>query len=205
MNALPAEKRTTPAEYLDAERSSPEKHEYHDGEVFAMAGASEAHNLIVTNVLVALRAALGQRRCRVYPSDMRIKVPAVGLYTYADASAVCHRPEIEDEHGDTLLNPQVIVEVLSPSTEDYDRGTKFKNYRSIPSFRDYVLISQDEILVEHGVRCEDGSWLLREHRAGERIELGSIGCTVAVDDLYLLVFDEGPALAEGSTARPPTS
>jgi Uma2 family endonuclease len=185
----------TPDEYLAMERSSLEKHEYCDGEVFAMAGASKEHNLIVGNVVTALNNALRRRPCEVYPSDMRVKIPATGLYTYPDASVACHRPAFEDDTADTLLNPQVIVEVLSDSTEDYDRGTKFKNYRTIPSFVDYVLVSQAEVLVEHHVRQPDGSWLMREHRAGGRVELVSIGCGIDVDDLYLKVFSAaGPAL-----------
>jgi Uma2 family endonuclease len=194
MNAEAARKLTlTPAEYLAMERSSPEKHEYYDGEVFAMAGASFNHNTIVGNAVTALNIALRDRPCRVCPSDLRIKIPATGLYTYPDASVVCHRPVFEDDAADTLLNPQVIVEVLSDSTEDYDRGTKFKSYRSIASFGDYLLVSQDEVLVEHHVRQPDGSWLMREHRAGERLELATLGCAVAVDDLYLKVFGEAGA------------
>ena len=194
MNAEAFQKRAwTPTEYLAVERSSQGKYEYLDGEVFAMAGASEAHNLIVANVVGELRAALRKRPCKVYPSDMRMKVPATGLYTYPDASLVCHAPEFEDAEADTLLNPQIIFEVLSDSTEDYDRGTKFKSYRSLPSLRDYVLVSQAEILVEHFVRQADGSWLLRERRAGEQLELASIGCAIAVDELYLKVFGALPA------------
>jgi Uma2 family endonuclease len=191
MSADVAEKRIwTPAEYLAMERASLEKHEFCDGEVFAMAGASKEHNLIVTNVVGELRAALRQRPCDVYPSDMRIRIPATGLYTYADAVVTCERPRFEDDQLDTLLNPQVIFEVLSDSTEDYDRGTKFKNYRSIPSLLDYVLVSQGEVLVEHFVRQGDGAWILRERRAGEALEIVSIGCTIAVEELYLKVFGE---------------
>jgi Uma2 family endonuclease len=195
MNAEAAQKvRSTPEEYLAMERSSPEKHDYCDGEVFAMAGASKEHNLIVGNVVTALNIALRRRPCEVYPSDMRVKIPATALYTYPDASAVCHRPAFEDDTADTLLNPQVIVEVLSDATENYDRGTKFKNYRTLPSLVDYVLVSQTEVLVEHHVRQPDGSWLMREHRAGGRIALSSIGCGLDVDDLYLKVFSaESPA------------
>lgn len=189
MSADAAEKRRwTSAEYLAMERSSPQKHEYCNGEIFAMAGASEAHNLIVTNVVGELRSALRSRPCKVYPSDMRVKIPATGLYTYADASVTYDRPSFEDDKVDTLLNPQVIFEVLSESTEDYDRGTKFKNYRSIPSLHDYVLVSQNEVLVEHFVRQPDGSWLLRERRAGEPLKLTSIDCTLDIDELYLKVF-----------------
>ena len=192
MTALVAQKVTlTPDEYLAMERASLERHEYCDGEVFAMAGASWEHNLIVGNVVTALNNALRRRPCEVYPSDMRVKIPATGLYTYPDASVACHRPVFlrTTTRRTTLLNPQVIVEVLSESTEDHDRGTKFKNYRGIASLVDYVLVSQAEVLVEHHVRQPDGSWLMREHGTGERIELVSIGCGIDFDDLYLKVFD----------------
>lgn len=189
MSVMPDVKKTwTPAEYLAWERLQLEKHEFHGGEVFAMAGASFEHNQIVANTVGELRAGLRQRPCRVCASDLRVKVPATGLYTYPDASVVCGRPELEDEQLDTLLNPVVLVEVLSSSTEDYDRGTKFTNYRTIPSLRDYVLISTDKVLVEHYTRREDSSWILREIKAGERFKLESVGCELAVDELYLKVF-----------------
>ena len=187
---MPAVKKTwTSEEYLAWERLQPEKHEFHGGEVFDMAGATFEHNQIVANVLAELRAALRQKPCRVCASDLRVKVPATGLYTYPDASVVCGRPELEDDKLDTLLNPLILVEVLSSSTEDYDRGTKFTNYRTIPSFRDDVLISTDRVLVEYHTRRDDGSWLLRELRAGERFRLESVGCELAVDELYLKIFD----------------
>jgi Uma2 family endonuclease len=193
MNALPALKKTwTSEEYLAWERQQLEKHEFHGGEVFAMAGATSEHNLIVANVLGELRTALRQKPCRVYASDLRVKIPATGLYTYPDASVVCGRPEFEDDKLDTLLNPLVLVEVLSDSTEDYDRGTKFTNYRTIASFRDYVLVSTDRVLVESATRREDGSWVLREFRGGERFTIESVGVELAVDELYLKVF-EAPA------------
>jgi Uma2 family endonuclease len=121
---------------------------------------------------------------------MRVRTPATGLYTYPDVTVVCGRPELEDSELDTLLNPQLIVEVLSTSTEAYDRGEKFEQYRSIPSFREYVLISQDKALVDHFVKQPDGSWLMRSRRAGETIELASVGCALAVDEIYLKVFDD---------------
>jgi Uma2 family endonuclease len=182
------DRRWTPEEYLAWERGRLEKHEFFQGEVFAMAGATEEHNLIVTNVVGELRSALRQGPCRVYPSDMRVKVSAAGLYTYPDATVVCSRPEFEDEHKDTLLNPQAIVEVLSESTERYDRGKKFERYRTLPSLREYILISQDEVLVEQYTREDDGSWTLREHRAGGRLWLSAIGCEIPVDEIYLKVF-----------------
>jgi len=190
MSAMAAEKKSrTAQEYLAWERQQPEKHEFHDGEVFAMAGATFEHNQIVINVGAELRSALRDKPCRVCASDLRVRVPATGLYTYPDASVVCGRPEFEDGSLDTLLNPLVLVEVLSESTQDYDRGTKFTNYRTIPSLREYVLISSDQVLVEHYTRGDDGLWVLRDHRAGARLALPSVGCELAVDELYLKVFD----------------
>lgn len=190
MNAEAAEKKVwTPEEYLAWERSAPEKHEFLEGEVFAMAGAKRRHNLLVGNVVGELREALRRRRCEVYPSDMRVRVPATGLYTYADALVVCDAPLFEDAEEDTLLNPTVLVEVLSKSTASYDRGEKFENYRTIPSFKEYVLVSQQKVLIEHFVRQADDSWLMRERRAGERLDLASIRCSIAVDEIYLKVFE----------------
>jgi Uma2 family endonuclease len=192
VNAAPAvKKKWTPDEYLAWERSQPQKHELHDGEVFDMAGSTFELNQVVANVIAELRGALRDKPCRVCASDLRIKVPATGLYTYPDASVVCGSPVFEDDTLDTLLNPLLLVEVLSSSTEDYDRGTKFANYRTIPSFREYLLVASEKVLVETYTRQEDGSWILREHRAGARFQLASVGCEIAVDELYLKVFD-GP-------------
>lgn len=185
---LAVKKTCTPEEYLAWERSQPDKHEFHHGEVFAMAGATIEHNQIVINVGAELRALLRQKPCKVCASDLRVKIPATGLYTYPDASVVCGPPQFEDDKLDTLLNPLILIEILSESTEDYDRGTKFTNYRSIASFRDYVLISTDQVLVEYHTRKEDGSWVLREFKAGERFVLESIAGEVVVDELYLNVF-----------------
>ena len=193
MSALPAVRKIwTPEEYLAWERLQPEKHDYHDGDVFGMAGATFEHNQIVANVIGELRSLLRQKPCKVCAPDLRIKVPATGLYTYPDVSVVCDRPEFEDDQLDTLLNPLLLVEVLSASTEDYDRGTKFTNYRTIPALRDYVLLSTERVLVEYHTRKEDSSWLLREFRAGQRFHLESIGCELIVDELYLKVFDAQP-------------
>ena len=189
MSAEPAEKRIwTPGEYLAWERAEPEKHAFYQGEIFAMSGASRAHNLLVGNLLRVLGNALLDRPCETYPSDMRIKVPATGLSTYPDASVACGEPQFEDATFDTLLNPVVIVEVLSDSTEGYDRGQKFESYRTIPSFVDYVLVTQNRILIEHFARQPDGSWLLREHREHGTVELGSIGFALSVDEVYRKVL-----------------
>lgn len=183
-----AKKRWTPEEYLAFERSSPEKHEFFQGEIFAMAGATEEHNLLVGNLVTRLNIALEGKQCRVYPSDMRVKVAATGLYTYPDVTVACADRQLEDGRRDTLLNPQVIFEVLSDSTELYDRGKKFEQYRMLPSLREYVLVSQEQVLIEQYTRQEGDTWMLREHRAGGRLWLEAIGCEIAVDEIYLRVF-----------------
>lgn len=181
----------TPAEYLAWERAAPERHELVDGEIFAMAGASFAHNKIVGNVVRELGNALRGRPCDVTPSDLRVRIPTPsgGLYTYPDALVVCGEPEFEDTARDTLLNPTVIVEVLSDSTEAYDRGRKFRYYRAIPSLREYVLVAQDLPAVERHVRGDGGVWsLMQDLGAGDTLVLSSVGCEVPVDELYLKVF-----------------
>lgn len=187
----------TSEEYLAWERLQSDKHEFHDGEVFDMAGATFDHDKIVINIGAELRAALRQKPCDVCASDLRVKVSATGLYTYPDVSVVCGRPVFEDDVLDTLLNPILLVEVLSGSTEDYDRGTKFKNYRTIPSFQEYLLVATDKVLVETYTRREDGSWVLREHRSGERVKLVSVGVELSVDELYLKVFEGSGGLVQG--------
>jgi Uma2 family endonuclease len=189
MSAQPVEKRVwTAQEYLAWERQQPTRHEFFQGEVFAMSGATREHNLLVVNITAELRNALRKRPCETYPSDMRVKVPTTGLYTYPDASVVCGKPEFEDGSLDTLLNPLVLVEVLSDSSERYDRGKKFEQYRSIPSLTDYVLVSQEYVLVEHFRRGEGGTWVLSEAREGGRVELSGPACTLEVDEIYLKVF-----------------
>ncbi len=182
--------RHSPAEYLALERSSELRHEYADGEIFAMAGGTLEHNLIAANIAGELRAALKDRRCFGCPSDMRVKISASTRYTYPDVSVVCGEPAFEDPRRDTLLNPSVLFEVLSDSSESYDRGGKFAQYRTLPSLTDYVLVDQKQVLIEHFRRQLDGTWLLRVVAAGRRLELPSIGCEVEVDEIYLRVFDQ---------------
>jgi Uma2 family endonuclease len=185
MSSRPSPKRTfTEAEYLAMERGSDQKHEYYRGEIFAMGGASSAHNLIVSGFIGELRSALKGRRCHVYPSDQRVRVSDTGLYTYPDISVVCGEAELIGDPPETLLNPQVIIEVLSDSTEKYDRGDKFELYRSLSSLREYVLASQREPLAEHYVRQPDGAWLLRSLHAGDRLRLSSLACEISIDDVY---------------------
>jgi Uma2 family endonuclease len=179
--------RLSPEEYLAFERASEQKHEYADGEIFAMSGCTRAHSLITGNIQGELRSALLDRPCEVHTSDMRVKIAAAGRYVYPDVSVVCGEPMFEDAEADTLVNPSVIVEVLSESSERYDRGDKFAQYRSVPSVSDYVLISQTTARVEHFRRQPDGKWLLTIAGPGEELAIESIGVTINVDRVYLKV------------------
>ncbi|MFO0760068.1 MAG: Uma2 family endonuclease [Byssovorax sp.] len=176
-------------EYLAFERSSPEKHEYADGEIFATSGGTAEHSAISLNLMAEIRSAISGRKCRPFESNMRIHIPATGRYVYPDGSIVCGRPVFTDDTRDTLRNPRVIVEVLSDSTEAYDRGDKFANYRTVPSFEEYVIASQKQPLIEVLARESNGSWNLRLYGPGERAEIRSLACTVEVDRVYAGVFD----------------
>jgi Uma2 family endonuclease len=176
--------RLSAEDYLALERSSETRSEFLEGEIFAMTGASERHNLLAGNVYSAFRAQLRHRGCRVYFSDMRVKVSLTGLYTYPDVVLVCDPPQFADAEVDTLLNPKVIVEILSKSTEDYDRGTKFVHYRTLPSLTEYLLVSQDQIHVEHYLRESEG-WLLTEtSQRDDVVDLPSVGARLAVAEVY---------------------
>lgn len=178
----------TPQQYLARERQAETKSEYLRGEMFAMSGASREHNLVAMNVSRELSTQLRDRECEVYPSDMRVKVSSTGLYTYPDVTVACDEPKFEDAQVDTLLNPRVIVEVLSPSTADYDRGGKFSHYRRLPSLQEYLLISQDVPLVEHYVRQGPDQWQLTEQRSLDAvIALPSIQCRLPLAEIYLKV------------------
>jgi Uma2 family endonuclease len=175
----------TPEEYLKLERTSEQKHEYLRGETFAMGGASARHVLIVGNVAGELRNQLRDRTCAVYSADLRVSVSPDGLYTYPDVIVVCGDPQFIDAELDTLTNPALIVEVLSETTKNYDRGEKFEQYRQIPSFGEYLLIAQGKVHVERYLRRYDGSWILTEtNDAGTVIELVSINCTLSVTEIY---------------------
>lgn len=184
--------RVSPEDYLAAERSARTKSEYLDGEVVAMVGASERHVLIVSNLVISLHGQLRGRPCRIYASDLRVRVAGTGLYTYPDLSVVCGAaPQLEDAHGDTLLNPGLIAEVLSPSTEAYDRGSKFAHYRQVPSLTDYLLIAQDQPHIEHYQRLPDGGWLLSEASSlNDALSLPSLRCALPLREVYAQVaFD----------------
>lgn len=178
----------TPSEYLAWERKQESKHEYWAGEIYAMASTSERNNLISLNLGAELRTQRRGRGCRVYLGDMRIRIPATGLYTYADVTVVCGRPEFDDSKLDTLLNPTLIVEVLSKSIASYDRGTKFQNYRSLESLTDYLLVAQDRPQIEHYARQSDNQWSLSEANGLDAsMQLLTLGCTISLADVYDLV------------------
>lgn len=183
----------SPAEYLALERASELRHEYIDGQIVGMTGGTFEHSVIAGNVAGELREALRDRTCWVCPADMRVKIETSERYTYADVAVVCGTPLFDDGPRDTLLNPTVLFEVLSDSTESYDRGEKFAQYRTIPSLTDYVLLSQKQVLVEHFQRQDDGGWLLRALGSGEQLILPSLGCEVGVDGFYRKVFDDRSA------------
>jgi|SRR5215203_14583 len=180
--------RLTIQDYLAFERQSETKNDYLGGEVFAMSGASRAHNLITGNVFGELRNQLKGRPCETYSESMRVRTPT-DLFTYPDVVVVCGEPRFDDEEFDTLLNPTLIVEVLSRSTEAYDRGIKSSRYRSISSLSQHVLIAQDRIQVEHFIRQAADRWLLEElANLGQTLELPSIGCRLPLAEIYDRVF-----------------
>jgi len=183
--SIQPKRRLTPEQYLEIERQAEYKSEYFNGEMFAFAGATENHVVIVGNISANFYAQLRNKKCKAYTNDMRVKVNITGLYTYPDVVVVCGEPKFEDDHRDTLLNPIVIVEVGSPSTENYDRGTKFEHYRTISSLSDYLLMAQDKIHVEHYVRQSDRSWLFSEFKsATNKLLIQSLGCELAVQEIY---------------------
>jgi Uma2 family endonuclease len=190
MSANPRTKWTVP-EYLAHERANSIRHEYFNGEIFAMAGASREHSLITTNATAHLHRQLEARSCEVYQSDMRVKIDALGHYTYPDVVAVGGKPDLEDQHGDTLLNPTLIIEVLSPSTAQYDRNAKFRSYRAIASLQEYVLISQDVVFVEHYTR-QNQWWTIQDYtQLSDIIQLSSIACELVLEKVYAkITFEE---------------
>src|SRR5882762_9016170 len=175
----------TPEQYLEIERKAEYKSEYFGGEMFAMAGASREHCLLSANLLAILHLQLRTRSCEIYTSDMRVRITRTGLYTYPDVTVVCGEPRFTDDVVDTLINPTFLAEVLSPSTEAYDRGRKFEHYRSLESLSEYLLVAQDRMHADLYTRQPDGSWVLREaSQAEDTLELRSIACHISMEDLY---------------------
>ena len=174
----------TPSEYLELERKSEFRSEYIAGRMVAMSGSSLRHSLIGGNLLGEISSQMRGRDGEVYGKGLRVKVSLTGMYTYPDIVAVCGEVRLEDEHFDTLLNPTVIVEVLSESTEAYDRGEKFAHYRRLDTLREYVLVAQDKIRVEH-FRREGEEWILSEVSGPDAtLHLASIDCHIAVAAIY---------------------
>ena len=184
MGAVP-EQYLSLQDYFELEATSETKHEYYLGVIYAMTGASVTHNLLVANVISNLHLQLRGKSCTVYPSDLRLKVEATGLYTYPDAQVICGNIQHADERKDIVINPTVLIEVLSPSTKNYDRGMKFQHYRTIETLREYLIIAQDSGRVEHYIRQEAHRWLLVELTFDDQeIRLDSIGCTLTLAAIY---------------------
>ena len=174
----------TPSEYLARERQAECRSEYLFGVLIPMPGSCRAHNLIRGNLCRELSKHLKDRPDEVYAADMRVQIP-IGIYTYPDVVVVCGTPKFEDDQADTLRNPTVLIEVLSESTADFDRGSKFKHYRLILSLREYVLVDQAEAQIEHWMREEDGRWVLTEITGIENaLSLDSIGCQIPLSEVY---------------------
>jgi Uma2 family endonuclease len=175
----------TPEQYLEIERKAEYKSEYFGGQMVAMAGASREHCLLSGNLWAILYPQLRTPSCEIYGSKMRLKVTRTGLYTYPDVVVVCGPPRFTDDVVDTLINPTFLAEVLSPSTEAYDRGRKFEHYRSLESLSEYLLVAQDRMHADLYTRQPDGSWVLREaSQADDTLELRSIACHISMADLY---------------------
>lgn len=186
MSAIPKPKKLSEEEYLAIESRAPFKSEFYAGEMFAMAGASRIHNELKDNLVIEIGGRLKGGPCRTYSADMRVKVERTGLYTYPDIAIVCEPPQFEEIQGvETLLNPRIIIEILSESTESYDRGAKFKQFQRIPSVVEYILVSQEEMSIERFVRQSDNTWLITtfDDPAGE-FSLDSVPVRIPLADIY---------------------
>jgi len=177
------------ADYLAIEAKSATKHEWLDGQIYdmealGMAGGRPEHAALAVAVAAALTQQLRGKRCRVYSSDLKVRIRATGLATYPDLSVVCGKLEVDPEDSLAAVNPVVLVEVLSPTSEAYDRGAKFGHYRRIPGLRDYVMVNHNEDRIEVHHRNEAGRWELYEAAAGQSVPVESIGCVLSVDEIY---------------------
>ena len=186
---LPEKQYITPEQYLESERLALEKHEFYLGEIFAMSGASFRHNQIFKNTYGNLFNKLKGKPCQPYGSDLRIHIPNNSLYTYPDISIICGKPEMTDTVKDTITNPSVIIEILSKSTYDYDKGQKFTLYRDIDSLREYILIDSMSFRVEHYFKNEDSSWTLKDYRTIDaKLNIETISADLLLSDVYVDVF-----------------
>lgn len=175
--------RYTYSEYVALERDANVRHEYFDGEIYAMAGGTPRHAAICANVMISLGAQLRGRGCQVHSSDLNVRVLETGLATYPDVTVVCGQAELDPESRNTITNPKVVVEVLSPSTAAYDRGEKLSHYKRILSLREVVLVAHDEQLLEVWRREDDATWIRSQARTGS-LQLPSIGCSLEVAEVY---------------------
>jgi len=193
-----AEKLLSPAEYFALEEESKTKHEFHAGEIFAMAGASVRHNRIAGNVYSHLLAVGEKQKCTPYILDLRLWIEERELFTYPDVMLICGEPEFYPGRDDTVTNPQVLVEVLSESTKNYDRGEKFEFYRAIPSLREYILIDQDKVHVERFAKSPKGAWVLAEwNELSATLVLESLDCRIPLAEIYRGVRGEHPERKNG--------
>ena len=184
MSAVTTQDVFSPEQYLALERNASFKSEFHEGHIYAMTGASREHNLVSINIAGEFRDQLKNRPCEAYLNDMRVKAATARNYFYPDAAVVCGQPVFEDGHHDTMLNPTVLIEVLSPTTEAYDRGDKFRQYRNIASLQEYLLVSQNKPLIERFVRQGDG-WVLTAHEGVDAVvTVEAIDCTLALSEVY---------------------
>lgn len=175
----------TPEQYLEIERGNDFRSEYYDGRMYAMSGGTAAHAFIISNFTSELRQALKKSSCSVASSELRVRVPATGLYTYPDIAVICGDLEFVDNKRDTITNPKLIVEVLSRTTEAYNRGRKFVQYQKLESLQEYVLVAQTQPLVEIFARQPDGQWLKTEYSGMESsCVCASVGCTIPLAEIY---------------------
>ena len=172
-------------EYLEMERAALEKHEYYQGEIFAMSGASLKHNEVFSNFFGEIQGKLKGKNCKPYGSDLRIHVPKNSLYTYPDITIICDKADLTDDKFDTATNPAVIVELLSKSTRNYDRFEKFSLYRDIASLKEYILVDTQKIHIENYVRNADNTWQLTDYNAiSDNLFIASVNITVSIADIY---------------------
>ena len=184
----PEKKYVSPESYFELERHAENKNEYCDGEIFAMTGASFNHNLIAVNISSALHGALQDSPCHVLASDMKIQADKARHYVYPDVSVVCHEVEFSGKRDDVITNPIVLFEILSNSTKDYDRGSKFMAYRNIISLKDYILVDQYSLHVEHFQKNDKGQWVLDEYKSQSDVfTLKSVGVELSLRNIYARV------------------
>ncbi len=198
--AEPARKRLSYTEYLDLETRTDLRHEFLDGEAWAMAGGTPRHSRVKVNLITRLNLGLGAGPCRLFDSDLKIRVLESGLATYPDAAVICGPVSRDPQDRNALTNPVLLVEVLSESTEAWDRGAKFAHYRRIPELRHYLLVDAGQARVEHFARQPDGRWLLSEYGAGQTVGLPELGLLLEVDALYQGMPEEDEEDVEGPEA-----